>query len=136
MLSLAYKGNETVLMGSIGVEDTLSVFDWDQVQQGWFLYDVAQAAFTVYMLAENGSLADHSKVPEADPVAFENNLLAGYASVVGEENIDRNQYHRMVQLRMYFYETFCRQAKKEGNVPADMAFFIEYILHWFDSRGK
>lgn len=117
-----------------GATDTLSVFDWDQVQRGWFMYDVAQAAFTVHMLAENGSLVDHAPVPEADPAAFEERLLAGYASVVGEENVDREQYRRMVALRMYFYETFCRQAKDEGSVPPDMAFFIDYIVRWFDNR--
>lgn len=117
-----------------GTVDTLSVFDWDQVQRGWFMYDVAQAAFTVHMLAENGSIVGHAPVPEADPTLFEERLLAGYASIVGEESVDREQYRRMMSLRMYFYETFCRQAKAEGSVPPDMAFFIDYIIHWFDNR--
>jgi Ser/Thr protein kinase RdoA (MazF antagonist) len=37
---------------------SLSVFDWDQAQQGWYLMDLAQAELTVYMLNEGGSLVD------------------------------------------------------------------------------
>ncbi len=121
--------------------DTLSVFDWDQVQQGWYLYDLAQAVFSVYMLAENGSIVDHAPVPEANPTFFETNLIAGYTSIPFDETetnpstVDMDQFHRMVALRMYFYETFCRQAKDEGDVPPDMAYFIDYIIRWFDARN-
>lgn len=40
----------------------------------------------------------------------------------------------MVGLKKVFYETFCRQAVAEGNVPKDMAAFIEYIVRWFDRK--
>ena len=61
----------------------LSVFDWDQAQQGWiiilqlysisnceagfYLMDVAQASQGVRMLAEGGSLIDGSDVPGVNP---------------------------------------------------------------------
>lgn len=124
--------------GSSGLPsgDTLSVFDWDQVQQGWYYYDLAQAAFAVYMLAENGSLVDASPVYEAQPDVFEQHLFAGYTSVRGVAPIDTAQYRRMLRLRMYFYETFCRQAQKEGDVPVNMASFIDYIVRWFDKRHQ
>lgn len=134
----------------------LSVFDWDQTQQGWYLWDVAQACVSVHMLAEGGSLVDGSPVPEAQPERFITWLLEGYESVscsnrdsngVGEESVftaansvtsckpgsvDRTRLMRMIALRKSFYERFCRQAIEEGDVPADMMHFIEYVVRWFD----
>jgi Ser/Thr protein kinase RdoA (MazF antagonist) len=42
----------------IDTANTLSVFDWDQTQRGWYLWDVAQSELTAYMLAEAGSVVD------------------------------------------------------------------------------
>ena len=120
----------------IECEQKLSVFDWDQTQQGWFLWDVAQSEFSVHMLAGAGSLIDGSPVVEANPVEYENWLVAGYESINGSGTVDRDRLHRMVELRMYFYETFCRTAKAEGNLPPDMEFFINYIVNWFDKKSK
>jgi aminoglycoside phosphotransferase (APT) family kinase protein len=38
----------------VQAEDHLSVYDTDQVQRGFFLWDVAQAIFTTVMLEEGG----------------------------------------------------------------------------------
>lgn len=115
-------------------EQKLSVFDWDQCQQGWYLMDIAQAEFGVHMLAGAGSLIDGSKVEEANPRQFEDWLVEGYESIQGSGSVDRERLSRMVALRMYFYETFCRTAKAQGEIPKDMEWFIDYIIRWFDTK--
>lgn len=117
-------------------EKTLSVYDWDQVQQGWYLWDVAQSELTAYMLAEAGSVIDGSPVPEADPVSFEAWIVEGYESVAGVGSVDRARLARMVNLRKSFYERFCRQAQQEGDIPKDMEHFIQYVVNWFDKLNK
>jgi Ser/Thr protein kinase RdoA (MazF antagonist) len=115
-------------------ERKLSVFDWDQSQLGWYLMDIAQAEFGVYMLAEAGSMIDGSKVEEANPKRFEDWMVEGYESVRGSGSVDRDRLSRMVSLRMYFYNTFCRTAKAQGEIPKDMEWFIDYIIRWFDKK--
>ena len=118
------------------VSSSLSVFDWDQTQRGWFLWDVAQAVFTVVMLSEAGLPISCTPVPEANPQAFIEMIVSGYESVAGAGSVDRSRLDRMVQLRMQFYELFCRRATAEGDIPADMAAFIAYIVDWFDRKVK
>jgi Ser/Thr protein kinase RdoA (MazF antagonist) len=113
---------------------TISVFDWDQTQRGWYLWDVAQAIFTVTMLSEAGLPISGTPVPEADPDKFMNSIVSAYESVSGLGTVDRERLMRMVTLRKVFYERFCRQAKAEGNVPPDMAAFIDYIVNWFEKK--
>ena len=61
-------------------------------------------------------------------------MVDGYESVFGKGFVDRDRLKRMVNMRMYFYETFCRTAKAEGNLPADMEYFINYVIRWFDKK--
>ena len=110
----------------------LSVFDWDQTQRGWFLWDVAQAIFTVVMLSEAGLPISCTPVPEANPAAFTDILISGYESIAGIGFVDRDRLGRMVLLRKQFYELFCRRAMSEGDIPVDMSAFIQYIVDWFD----
>lgn len=84
------------------------------------------------MLDGAGSLIDGSKVPEADPNRFVETMIEGYESVAGVGSVDRNRLKRMTELRMYFYETFCRSAKAQGDLPKDMEYFINFIVNWFD----
>lgn len=112
--------------------NSLSVFDWDQTQQGWYLFDMAQSELTVYMLHEAGSLVDGSEVMEADPEQFEAWMVEGYESVAGEGSVDRARLSRMVDLRKQFYEKFCRMAVEQGDLPKDMEFFVKYVVKWFD----
>ncbi len=115
---------------------SLSVFDWDQCQQGWFLWDVAQAIFTVVMLAEAGLPISCTPVPEAKPLEFEDWIIEGYEEMKQHERIDRQRLKRMIQLRKTFYERFCRRAEEEGNIPNDMSAFIKYIVDWFDRKSN
>eukprot|EP01039_Chlorochromonas_danica_P006267 gene6267-6908_t len=120
----------------------LSVFDWDQTQRGWFLWDLAQACFTVYMVAGSAIGIDGKPTPQAKPEVFEDLLLQGYEQVLQQQLqreegrsshlVDRQRLQRMIAMKKYFYETFCRKAKAEGNLPKDMEYFINYIVDWFD----
>lgn len=113
---------------------TLSVFDWDQTQRGWYLWDVAQSELTVYMLAEAGSLVDGSPVVQANPAQFEEWMVAGYESVAGADSVNRARLARMIALRKHFYEKFCRTAKEQGDLPKDMEYFVNYVIAWFDKQ--
>lgn len=114
----------------------LSVFDWDQVQRGWYEYDLAQAILVSVMLAEAGAVPTGECVPEADPLAFEAWLVEGYASVAGEGAIDRARLTRMIALRKDFYGRFCARARQEG-VPEGMRLFVDYCDRWANgSSGR
>jgi hypothetical protein len=88
--------------------------------------------FSINMVAGAGSLVDGSKVEEADPERFAQWMVEGYESVSGPGSVDRARLARMLELRKYFYEIFCRTAKAQGNLPKDMEYFINYIIKWFD----
>jgi Ser/Thr protein kinase RdoA (MazF antagonist) len=117
-------------------EKTLSVFDFDQCQRGWYLWDLAQSCHTVHMLHDGGSLVDGSVVAAANPAAFEGWIVAGYESVSGPDSVDRCRLSRMLTLRMHFYEKFCRRAKLEGSIPPDMEYFINYIVGYIDKKRQ
>lgn len=109
---------------------SLSVFDWDQLHFGWPLWDVAQAANAVTMLAEGGSLPAGDPVPQANPAAFLASFIRGYESVAGAGAVDRPRLDRMIALRRSFYWKFAARALAEGDPPADMAWFLEYVARW------
>ena len=111
----------------------LSVYDWDQLQLGWFEFDVAQACITAVMLAEAGGF-DGQPVPRADPAAFQAWIVAGYESVAGPGSIDRARFARMLALRKRFYGAFCRRALAEGDLPSSMDFFVRYVVKWLDAH--
>ena len=115
---------------------TLSVFDWDQTQQGWFLWDVAQSELAVYMLHEAGSLIDGSTVELANPAQFEEWMVEGYESIAGANTVNRARLARMVTLRKHFYEKFCRTAVEQGDIPKDMEYFINYVAKWFEKLNS
>ena len=117
-----------------GVGPALHVYDWDQVQRGWWEADLAQAALTCTMLHEGGALpAGAEPVPQADAAAvaaFHEHIIAGYESVAGEGAVDRPRFARMTQLRKRLYARFCERAAAEGSTPDDMAWFIAYVNSW------
>jgi len=62
------------------ITKSLCVFDWDQIQVGWFLYDLSQAIFGVYFLAGTGT-TDGKSVGIEDCHLFTDWLVEGYESV-------------------------------------------------------
>jgi len=107
----------------------LSVFDTDQVQQGWFMYDLAQPIFSPYLHSRALGMTDH--VPK-----YTNWLVTGYESILGPNTVDRNALHRMLMLRKGLYDRFCRRALAEGDVPKDMKGFLEFIVNWLDREKR
>ena len=77
----------------------LSVFDTDQVQRGFFEWDLAQAIFGVALLKEAGMPCSGDPVPQADPKAFEQALIKGYEKVAGEGTVNLNRLQRMVDMK-------------------------------------
>lgn len=120
------------LVETPGCAPSLSVFDWDQTCCGWWELDLAQTALACSMLAEGGALPSGDPVPCADPSAFKRWLLAGYNSVRGQGAADGKRFDRMLQQRKVFYSRFCSRARVEGDIPADMAWFIDYVLRWIE----
>lgn len=113
----------------------LSIFDWDQVQRGWYEYDLAQAMLAVRMLAEAGAMPAGDPVPEANLPAFCDAMVVGYEAVAGEGCVDRDRLSRMLDLRKDFYGRFCAQALAEG-VPPDMEWFVKYCDKWVNGPGS
>lgn len=60
--------------------DHLSVFDTDQVQRGFYLFDMAQAIFTLVMLEEGGMPISKTPVEGCSRQAFQEVMVAGYES--------------------------------------------------------
>lgn len=113
----------------------LSVFDWDQTQQGWYLFDVAQACLTSVMLFEAGSLVDGSRIPEANPDQFRRWIMEGYSEATPEEEgraqlVNEERLLRMIDIRKAFYAKFCLRAQKEGGMSPEMQYFVKHIVDW------
>jgi thiamine kinase-like enzyme len=108
----------------------LDVFDFDQTQRGWFLYDLAQPIWAVRMAARGGIPGlTGDNAPRLDEAAFTEALCRGYG-----EPVDRDVLNTCVLLRREMYERFCRRAKDEGDLPPDMAAFIEHVVASFDAN--
>lgn len=108
----------------------LDVFDFDQTQRGWFLYDLAQPIFAVRMAARGGIPGlTGDNLPRLDEEAFTEAICRGYG-----EPVDREALARCVLLRREMYERFCRRAKEEGDLPPDMAAFINHVVEAFDAE--
>ena len=50
------------------------------------------------------------------------------------EPVDRAQLAACVALRRDMYHRFCRRAKEEGDLPKDMAAFVEWVLSRFEDK--
>lgn len=132
-------------------ERTLCVFDWDQVQTGWYLYDLVMCFYFPWMLARAGHFLDGSKAPSLETAErFKEWIVAGYEAGLdaGEPSeaphrVDRDALDRMVLLRKEFYERFCRRALKEldedeanGAEPKPgMRVFMEWVVNWLDREA-
>lgn len=108
---------------------TLSVFDWDQVEQGWFMYDLAQPIFTPYLFSR-------AKGMKVDVQTYTNWLVTGYESARGPHSVNREELHRMLMMRRSLYDRFCRRALQEGDVPKDMKGFLEFVVNWLDREKR
>lgn len=58
--------------------DHLSVFDTDQVQRGFYMFDLAQVIVTLSMLEEGGMPISGQPVEGASRQAFQDIMVSGY----------------------------------------------------------
>jgi Ser/Thr protein kinase RdoA (MazF antagonist) len=113
----------------------LYVFDWDQVQQGYWELDIAQACLAPFMLSEGGSIVNGEPIPQANhPEIFLQHFLEGYQSTC-TRSVNVPRLERMLMSRRVFYKTFALRALKEEEegqtvIPVGMKMFLEYILRW------
>jgi Ser/Thr protein kinase RdoA (MazF antagonist) len=110
------------------------MFDWDQLQRCWFLYDLSAPIWGIIMLERAGSPIDQSAVPEANSELFTTWLLEGYESTEECVCIDRAALHRMVMIRRELYRRFCRKALSELPAEHAMAQFCKRVTDFFDKE--
>ena len=49
-------------------------------------------------------------------------------------DVDHEELKQFMRLRNDFYERVCRRAKAEGDLPPDMAGFINLVVDSFDKK--
>jgi len=95
-------------------DKTFHVFDWDQCQRGWYVYDLAVVLKMVLFLSV---MIPNSTVVYRD---FEAALLRGYAS---QRPLARDQFDwipRFISVRIHFYNLFCILALHEKEEHSDI----------------
>jgi Ser/Thr protein kinase RdoA (MazF antagonist) len=110
------------------------MFDWDQLQRSWFLYDLSASIWTVVMLERAGSPIDLQTVPQANSELYTTWLLEGYESDEGSVATDRAALQRMLMIRRELYKRFCRQALPELPAEHPMAKFCKLVTDFFDKE--
>lgn len=113
-----------------------SMFDWDQLQQSWFLYDLSAPIWGVVSLERNGSPIDRSPVPQANSQLYTQWILQGYEEENQGETVDRLALQRMTLIRRELYRRFCRLAVLELPPEHPMAKFCQTINEFFDKEEK
>ena len=112
------------------------MFDWDQLQRCWFLYDLSAPIWGVMSLERYGSPIDRSSVPQANSELYLAWILEGYQSDESGFVVDRAALQRMILIRRELYNRFCRRAILE--IPADhpMASFCKSVVDAFDKEEQ
>lgn len=112
-----------------------SMFDWDQLQRSWRLYDLSSCIWTVVMLQGAGSPVDMSPVPQANVSQYTDWLVKGYEQEIGH-SIDRDSLQRMVEIRRHLYANFCSRALAELSPGTFMYNFCKFIDDWLSGKNK
>ncbi len=110
------------------------VFDWDQMQFGWFAYDLSQPIWGVVLIAGAGNPVDQKPVPNANAESFTEWLLQGYCAQ--GRSVDRAQLQRMLALRRELYLRFCSDALKELADDHPMTAFCRFIVNWLTGDSQ
>jgi aminoglycoside phosphotransferase (APT) family kinase protein len=113
------------------------VFDWDQLQLGWFTYDIAQPLWTIHMLKGAGSPVDQSPVPLANPEQYTEWFLEAYEASGDKVKVDRDELQRMLRVRRELYRRFCHKALDEEGLDPEsvMGKFCRYVIDWLDREA-
>ncbi|EFA74929.1 hypothetical protein PPL_11963 [Heterostelium album PN500] len=90
----------------------VSMFDWDQLQSGYLLYDLSAPIWGVVTLEQHGSTM--GAAPEnASAKQYTQWLLEGYEPIEGP--VDRKRLERMVTIRRELYVRFSKYRHLEFN---------------------
>jgi Ser/Thr protein kinase RdoA (MazF antagonist) len=108
------------------------MFDWDQAQLCWFLYDISSPIWGVITLEGTGSPMDMMPVPEANSEQFTNWLLEGYESISESGPVDRDALARMIKIRRELYWRFCSKALAETTEDSAMGKFCRVMVNWLE----
>ncbi|CAF1416353.1 unnamed protein product [Adineta ricciae] len=112
------------------------VYDWDELQQSWFLYDLSAPIWGVIILEKAGSPIDQSVVPQANSELYTTWLIDGYQSDGDKSIVDRAALQRMITIRRELYKRFCRQALAELSIEHPVAQFCKFMADFFDNEEK
>ena len=112
------------------------MFDWDELQNSWFLYDLSAPIWFVMCLERPNSPFHPTPVPQANSELFTTWLLEGYELDGEHGTVDRAALKRMVLIRRELYKRFARRAVNE--LPADhwLVKFCEAVNVFFDNEDK
>eukprot|EP01133_Synstelium_polycarpum_P015044 gene15044-17798_t len=110
-----------------------SMFDWDQLQKSWLLYDLSAPIWGVVSLERAGSPIDRSPCPQANSTQYTQWLLEGYEPTLGE-TVDRDALQRMVLIRRQLYIRFCRAAIHELPPDHGMQSFCKFMVDFFEKE--
>eukprot|EP01122_Echinamoeba_exundans_P016979 TRINITY_DN8789_c0_g1_i1.p1 TRINITY_DN8789_c0_g1~~TRINITY_DN8789_c0_g1_i1.p1 ORF type:complete len:336 (+),score=57.47 TRINITY_DN8789_c0_g1_i1:66-1073(+) len=108
------------------------MFDWDQLQRSWLMYDLAQPIFGVEMLAGAGNPFTGADCPEANPKQFREWILEGYEAE--GHKVDLPHLERMLLIRIELYRLFCSKGLAEGEPDSGPAKFFNFIMKWLNSK--
>ncbi len=109
------------------------MFDWDQLQLAWFLYDLSAPIWTVITVRQGGNPVDKTPVPHADINQFTEWLISAYEAELGDK-VDRAALQRMIGLRRELYKRFCHRAISELPPESPMAQFCKFMNSWLDKE--
>eukprot|EP00026_Physarum_polycephalum_P012072 Phypoly_transcript_12342.p1 GENE.Phypoly_transcript_12342~~Phypoly_transcript_12342.p1 ORF type:complete len:342 (+),score=31.48 Phypoly_transcript_12342:104-1129(+) len=113
----------------------LDVFDFDQAQFGWYIYDLSIPLFSVYSL----STGVVGPLPGVDFEFFKKHLLEGYEEYFPLSAQDKEWLGKFVKVRVFFYFLFCKRAVWEnengGPVPDELAAFTRKVVEWYHKNG-
>ena len=107
------------------------MFDWDEIQRSWFLYDLSTPIWNVIVLERAGTPMDRSPVPSANSRLYTDWLVEGYEEENGGQKVDRAALARMVLMRRELYRRFCRRAVGELAADHPIARFCRFFNELF-----
>lgn len=116
-------------------ESLPNMFDWDQLQRAWRLYDLTAIIWTVVTLQRAGSPVTMAPVPEADEEKFTNQIVSGYEAE-SKTKVDREELARMLQIRRSLYVIFCKRALDELEPGSFMHNFCNFMTKWLDRENE
>jgi Ser/Thr protein kinase RdoA (MazF antagonist) len=108
------------------------MFDWDQLQRSWLMYDLSQPIFGVEMLAGAGNPFTGGECPEANPNQFREWIVEGYEAE--GHKVDKQHLDRMILIRIELYRLFCSKGLAEVAPDSGLAKFFEFIMKWLNAK--